>query len=161
MSFRDKTFISWVGLRGAVPIIFAILPLAENIPNAKLIFNIVFFCTLISLLLQGTTLPLMAKWLKLSEDSLKINKLKEFDVDFSNDIKSITSEIEICSKILSKGNRLMDLSLPDKTLAVMVKRNNSYFVPTGKTELLEKDILLIITDNQEALIETYQNLGLN
>lgn len=161
MSFRDKTFISWVGLRGAVPIIFAILPLAENIPNAKLIFNIVFFCTLISLLLQGTTLPLMAKWLKLSEDSLKINKLKEFDVVFSNDIKSITSEIEICSKILAKGNRLMDLSLPDKTLAVMVKRNNSYFVPTGKTELLEKDILLIITDNQEALIETYQNLGLN
>ena len=52
----------------------------------------------------------------------------------------------------------MDLALPDKTLAVMVKRDNKYFIPTGKTVLQEKDILLIITDNHEALMETYKNL---
>ena len=54
----------------------------------------------------------------------------------------------------------MDLALPDKTLAVMVKRDNKYFIPTGKTVLQEKDILLIITDNHEALMETYKNLGI-
>ncbi|HRP02435.1 MAG TPA: potassium/proton antiporter [Candidatus Kapabacteria bacterium] len=160
MSFKDKTYISWVGLRGAVPIIFAILPLAEGIPHAKLLFNIVFFCTLISLLLQGTTLPIVAKWLNLTVNANELSKLKEFDVDFSNDIKSVMTEIEINGNILQHGDKLMDLKLPDKTLAVMVKRDGKYFVPTGKTLLNEKDNLLIITDNQEALVETYKNLGI-
>ncbi|MEG2069996.1 MAG: potassium/proton antiporter, partial [Bacteroidales bacterium] len=63
MALRDKTFVSWVGLRGAVPIIFAIITLAEGVPHARLIFNIVFFCTLVSLIVQGTSLPRVAKWL--------------------------------------------------------------------------------------------------
>jgi cell volume regulation protein A len=160
MAMRDKTYVSWVGLRGAVPIIFAIIPLAENIPHARFIFNIVFFCTLVSLLVQGTSLPIMAKWLGLAEKPRQIKKLKDFDVDFSNDIKSVTTEIAITSKILSQGNLLMNLALPEKTLAVMVKRDNAYFVPTGKTTLKEHDKLLIITDNHEALMETYKNLGI-
>lgn len=160
MAFRDKTYVSWVGLRGAVPIIFAIIPLAENIPHARFIFNIVFFCTLVSLLVQGTSLPIMAKWLGLAEKPRQIKKLRDFDVDFSNDIKSVTTEIAITPKILSQGNLLMNLALPEKTLAVMVKRDNAYFVPTGKTTLKEHDKLLIITDNHEALIETYKNLGI-
>lgn len=67
MQFEDKAYVSWVGLRGAVPIIFAIYPLVENVPHARLIFNIVFFCTLISLIVQGTSLPLIARWLNLAE----------------------------------------------------------------------------------------------
>jgi len=158
MTFRDKTYVSWVGLRGAVPIIFAILPLVEQIPQARLIFNIVFFCTLISLLLQGTTIATMAKWLNLAQVPVKIKKLKEFDVEFSDEIKSVTTEIEIREEMLEKGNHLMDLPLPDKTLAVMVKRDDKYFVPTGKTILYPKDKLLIITDDHEALVETYKCL---
>lgn len=160
MKFRDKAYISWVGLRGAVPIIFAIFPLAENIPHARFIFNIVFFCTLVSLLVQGTTLPIMAKWLGLADSQRQIKKLKDFDIDLSNDIKSVTSEIEITENILRNGNKLMDLALPDKTLAVLVKRDNKYFVPTGKTILAEKDILLIISDDHENLLETYKSLGI-
>lgn len=160
MPFRDKSYVSWVGLRGAVPIIFAIIPLAENVPHARFIFNIVFFCTLVSLLVQGTSLAVMAKWLGLAENPRKVKSLKDFDVDFSNDIKSVTTEIEITEQLLKNGNLLMNLALPEKTLAVMVKRDNSYFVPTGKTVLNDKDKLLIITDNHEALIETYKNLGI-
>jgi len=159
MPFRDKTYVSWVGLRGAVPIIFAILPLVENVPHARLIFNIVFFCTLVSLVVQGTSLPIVAKWLHLAEKPKHVNKLKDFDVDFSNDIKSVTTEIEVSEKMLSNGNQLMDLSLPDKTLIVLVRRNDKYFVPTGKTVLKGKDKLLVITDNHEALLETYKYLG--
>ncbi len=161
MPFKDKTYVSWVGLRGAVPIIFAIFTLVENVPHARIIFNIVFFCTLVSLIIQGTSLPLIAKWLNLVEKPRKIKKLRDFDVDFSNDIKSVTTEIEITSKILNNGNKLMDLSLPDKTLVVMLKREDAYFVPTGKTTLKERDKILIITDDHEALIETYKNLGID
>ncbi|HLV38412.1 potassium/proton antiporter [Xanthomarina sp.] len=160
MPFKDKTFVSWVGLRGAVPIIFAIYPLVENVPHARLIFNIVFLCTLVSLVVQGTSLPLVARWLNLAVEPKQINKLRNFDVDFSSDIKSVTTEIEITSRILAKGNQLIHLSLPDNTLVVMVNRDDNYFVPTGQTILEEKDKILIITDNHEALIETYKNLGI-
>lgn len=160
MPVKDKTFISWVGLRGAVPIIFAIFPLVANVPHARLIFNIVFFCTLVSLLVQGTSLPFLARWLDLAEKPKPLKKIRDFDVEFSNDIKSVTTEIEMEARILSKGNRLMDISLPDKTLVVMVKRDNKYFVPTGKTPLKEKDMLLVITDDHEALIQTFKDLGI-
>lgn len=160
MPIKDKTYVSWVGLRGAVPIIFAIFTLVENVPHARLIFNIVFFCTLVSLIVQGTSLPLIAKWLDLAEKPNPLKKLKDFDIDFSNDIKSVTTEIEITANILSHGKRLMDLPIPDNTLAVLVKRDGSYFVPTGKTVLKEKDMILVITDNQEALLETYKTLGI-
>jgi cell volume regulation protein A len=160
MGIKDKIYISWCGLRGAVPIIFAILPLAANVPHAHLIFNIVFFCTLISLLIQGTTIPIMAKWLGLEETNEEKYQLENFDIDFSDDIKSVTTEITLTEDILKNGNLLMNLSLPDKTLVVMIKRDNKYFVPTGKTILHNHDKLLIITDDHSALLETYRQLGI-
>lgn len=159
MSTKDKTYVSWVGLRGAVPIIFAILPLAADVPHARLMFNIVFFCTLISLIVQGTTLSQVAVWLGLAEKPRELHKLKDFDIEFSDEIKSITTEINITEQMLAKGSYLMDLPLPDKTLAVMVKRDGKYFVPKGKTALQEDDKLLIITDDLEALMQNMQSLG--
>lgn len=161
MKLKDKAYVSWVGLRGAVPIIFAIFPLVENIPGARLMFNIVFFCTLVSLVVQGTSLPMIAHWLKLAEKPKQVQKLRSFDVDFSTDIKSVSTEIEITENILKNGNQLMNLPLPENTLAVMVKRENIYFVPTGKTVLHEKDKVLFLTDNYDALLETYKNLGIS
>ncbi len=160
MHVRDKIYVSWVGLRGAVPIIFAIFSLVENVPHARLIFNIVFFCTLVSLIVQGTSLPLIANWLKLADLRQRVLKMDNFDVDFSSDIKSVTTEIEVTEKMLVNGNELMNLPFPDNTLVVMVKRNEKYFVPTGKTPLREKDKLMIITDNHDALLETYGKLGI-
>lgn len=160
--FRDKLFISWVGLRGAVPIIFAIMTLANNVPHARLIFNIVFFCTLTSLVIQGTTLPLIAKKLGVARiPKVNKHKLQNFDIDFPEEIKSATSEILISESVLANGNRLMDLGMPEKTLAIMVKRGDTFFVPTGQTVLLPDDKLLVITDNNAALEETYIKLGIN
>ena len=159
MAKKDKVFVSWVGLRGAVPIIFAILPLAAGVPHARLIFNIVFFCTLVSLIVQGTSLSRVATWLGLVEKPSGFNKLKEFDMDFSDDIKSVTTEITITSQALRNGNHLMELPLPDNTLAVLVKREGKYFVPKGKTVLQENDKVLIITDDQRALQETLRNMN--
>ncbi|MDL2313207.1 potassium/proton antiporter [Bacteroidales bacterium OttesenSCG-928-B11] len=159
MGVKDKVFVSWVGLRGAVPIIFAIMALAADIPHARFIFNIVFLCTLISLILQGTSLSKMASWLGLVDTSVKLNKTSEFDIDIADDIKSVTTEIELNEQALEKGTCLMDMPLPDKTLVVLVKRDGKYFVPTGKTPLQLRDKLLIITDDQQALIETFENMG--
>ena len=74
MHVKDKVFISWVGLRGAVPIIFAIMVLAADVPHARLMFNIVFFCTLVSLIVQGTSLSLVAQWLGLAQEPEEIGR---------------------------------------------------------------------------------------
>ena len=159
MPVRDKAYVSLVGLRGAVPIIFAIIPLAENIPHARLIFNIVFFCTLVSLLVQGTSISVMAKWFGVIDYDSKESKMKKIDIDFASELKTVASEVTITQSALRNGSYLMNLSLPDQTLAVLLKRGDNYCVPTGKTELQEGDVLLMITDDKEALLKTYENLG--
>lgn len=160
MTLKDKTYVSWVGLRGAVPIIFAIMPLAQEVEGARIIFNIVFLCTLVSLLVQGTSLPLVASWLGLAEKAKKENKLKDFDIDISSDIKTVLAEVELEEKSFESGNRLMDIKLPENSLAVMVKREDKYFVPTGKTHLQSKDKLLIMTDDHISLEQVYQKLNI-
>ncbi|HLW31813.1 MAG TPA: potassium/proton antiporter [Aequorivita sp.] len=160
MDVKDKIFVSWVGLRGAVPIIFAITVLAADFPHSRLIFNIVFFCTLVSLIVQGTSLPMVAKWLGLIAEPDQTKELQDFDVEFSDEIKSIISEIKVSEKALMNGNYLMDLKLPEKTIVVMVKRDGKYFVPNGKTSLYKEDMLLVITDDYIALRETYERLGM-
>ena len=161
ISLRDKTYISWVGLRGAVPIIFAILPLAADVPGARTVFNIVFVITIVSLLYQGTSLPIVAKWLSLAEKPNQYRSFEDFDVEFSEEIKSAMTEIIITEETLKHGKNLMEMSLPDKTLAVMVKRENKFFVPTGQTELHMGDKLLVISDDEMALKETYKKLGIS
>lgn len=156
-SFKGKLYISWVGLRGAVPIIFATYPLIAGVNHAGLIFNIVFFITILSLLIQGTTVTLAAKWL---DQIAEPEKKDEFGIELPEDIKSVMSEIDMTPEVLSHGNKLMQLSLPDHTLAVMVKRNGRYFIPKGNTELQENDKLLMISDNDEALQQAYQALGI-
>jgi cell volume regulation protein A len=160
IGFRENLYISWVGLRGAVPIIFAILPLAAGISDSRWIFNMVFVITIVSLLVQGTSLPLVARWLNLAEKPQKYKAFEDFDVEFAEEIKSAMTEILITEETLQFGKNLIEMPLPDKTLVVMVKRGEQYFVPTGQTELYAGDKLLVISDNEEALRETYQNIGI-
>jgi len=158
---KDKLFISWVGLRGAVPIIFAILPLAAGVPHARVVFNIVFIITIVSLLVQGTSLPLVAKWLNLSEEPTKYKKMENFDFDFSEEIKSVFTEILITEETLKYGKNLIELPLPERTLVVLVKRKESYFIPAATTRLLKDDKLLVVSDDEEALKNTYETIGIN
>jgi cell volume regulation protein A len=156
-SFKGKLYISWVGLRGAVPIIFAIYPLIAGVEHAGLIFNVVFFITILSLLIQGTTVTQVARWLDLTDAPPRKDG---FGIELPDEIKSAMSEIEITAEVLCHGNKLMELTLPDHTLAVMVKRGNSYFIPKGNTVLQENDRLLMISDNDEALLQSYESLGI-
>ncbi len=159
-SIKDKLLVSWVGLKGAVPIVFAILPMAAGVPHAKEIFNIVFFITIISLLLQGSSVALIARRLKLTDSAYKTG-LHEFELEFSENIKSTASEVIITDDVLKNGNTLKSIHLPDGTLAVMVKRNDSYFIPKGNTELMAGDKLMIISDNEKTLLEAYKAMGVS
>lgn len=158
IGFKDKIFVSWVGLRGAVPIIFAILCMAEGVEHADLIFNIVFFCTLLSLIVQGTSLPAMARVLGLADKPKELKKPVNFDIDLPEEIKSVATEIQVTHDMLEHGNKLMDMGFPQNTLVIMVKRQNSFFVPTGKSVLRDGDALLVITDNEDTLQETYATI---
>ena len=159
VGFKDKLFISWVGLRGAVPIIFAILPLTAGIPHARFIFNVVFFITLLSVLLQGTLLTKVAGWLDLLLPSHERQRLEDFDIDIPEDIGSLSTEIEVTDYALRDGNKLMEMPLPDDALVVLVKRGTNYFIPKGKTELHIGDKLLIMMDSEETLTDTFKCMG--
>ena len=135
--------------------------LAAGIPHSRWIFNIVFVITLVSLLVQGTSLPLVARWLGLAEKPSQDKALEDFDVEFAEEIKSAMTEISITEKTLEYGKNLIEMPLPDKTLVVMIKRGEHYFVPTGQTELHAGDKLLVISDDEDALRETYQNIGIS
>ncbi|MFA5289182.1 MAG: potassium/proton antiporter [Bacteroidales bacterium] len=160
MTLQSRIFTSWVGLRGAVPIIFATYPLVSKVAQANILFNIVFFITILSLLFQGTSIPWVARKLHVSIPQKKTAR-SEFEMEFSEDIKSAMSEVIVTQESLRFGNRMMEIPLPDKTLVVMVKRGDSFFIPRGGTEIQIGDKLLIISDDEKALRETYKNLGMD
>lgn len=158
MTLAGRIFVSWIGLRGAVPIIFATYPLLANIEGASQIFNIVFFITILSLLIQGTTVSGTARLLGLAHTVRQ--KPNEFDMELSEDIKSIVAEASVTSDLLTEGDRLQDLHLPKNTLVIMIKRYENYFVPNGHTRLLPGDKLLLLSDNEEELRYTLAHLGI-
>ena len=144
---KSRLFVSWVGLRGAVPIIFATYPVVENVPGAGQIFNIVFFITIISLIVQGTTVSRMAHWLGLSAPMPKEGN--DFGVELPDEIDSNLSDMTVTDEMLTAGDTLKDFSLPQGTLVMIVKRDNSYLVPNGSLRLQPGDKLLLISQSQQ------------
>lgn len=147
ISLRSKTFISWVGLRGAVPIIFATYPVVEGIPGSDQIFNIVFFITLLSLVLQGSSITSVASWLKLNEPAVEEPDL--FGVEVPEEAGKL-AEITLTEDSLTHGDTLKELQLPQGMLVMMIKRNEKFIVPNGKVKLKAGDRLLIISDHDES-----------
>ena len=138
--------LSWVGLKGAVPIIFAILCKANGLPNADLLFNVVFLCTIVSLLTQGTTLTVIARELCLDTQPEEEHTLEHFDIDLPDEIQSSAREVEVTKQILAKGNTPRDIDIPPHTLIIMVRRKEDFFIPTGASVLELGDQLLVISD---------------
>jgi cell volume regulation protein A len=141
---RAKVFLSWVGLRGAVPIIFATYPVIADIENAHVLFNVVFIITLLSLLFQGTTIATLARKLKLDLPAPKEGN--EFGVELPDELGSQLEEQTLKEEDLANGNHLADMNFANGTLVMMIKRGNSFIVPNGKLELYPGDILLSISN---------------
>jgi cell volume regulation protein A len=133
VNIRSKVFLSWVGLRGAVPIIFATYPMIAGLPKAETIFNLVFFISVTSVLLQGTTLSYIAKLLHVSVPK---NVKRRMGVDMD----------------------IVTLGFPKAAHIMTIKRGDKYIVPVGSTKLLGGDKLLILAEDKKTLQKVYDTL---
>jgi cell volume regulation protein A len=151
LNFRRKLMISWVGLRGAAPIILATFPLVAGIPRADMIFNVVFFIVLTSVLMQGTSIPVVARGLRVAAP---ISKRQKYPLEFvpTTDSRSDLVEFSIPPNSPIVGKQIVDLHLPKAALIVLLSRNDDFLVPRGGTVLEPEDRLLVLSD-KEALAE--------
>ena len=147
MSFNSKIFVSWVGLRGAVPIIFATYPVVANVEGSNQIFNIVFFITILSLVIQGSTISFFAKLLHLDTPFEKTGN--DFGVELPEELDTNLRDIVLTEEMLVKGNTLADMNIPKGTLVMLVKRNDEFIIPNGTVHLKEGDKLLLISENEK------------
>lgn len=158
-TWPKRTMIAWVGLRGAVPIVLATYPMVAGLPSAGFIFNIVFFIVLTSVTIQGTTLPLAARWLKVQrpEESRRRTAL---DVEISMETRGLPFTLEIPDGSPAVGITVLQLGLPRGTMITMIQRADAYLSPSGPTKLLGGDRLVVIAKDQDSLQEVIQKHGL-
>ena len=154
-NLKEKCFISWVGLRGVVPIILATYPLSAELENGQMIFNIIFFMVLISVLTQGTTLNKSGKIFGVIEPSKTTTpNMPSSPISYS-DIKQY--KIGESSKVI--GKNLTELGLPDDFLIILAKRNGELIKVSGSFEFMQNDILLILCNSElryQKIIRIYE-----
>lgn len=145
-NWREKLFISWTGLRGAVPIILATYPLTEGHPYATYMFNLIFFVVLTSVMIQGKTLAFAAKLLKLDA---AVREARSWTLNFDITPGSgtdITSEVDLLPDAEVIGRQVKDLRFPDGVTILLINRGEKYLIPKGWTVLEENDTLLLFGD---------------
>ena len=141
MSYKAKTYVSWVGLKGAGPILFSLCPLVAGLEGAENIFNIVFCITLMSLLLQGMTLTPVAKKLNLSYE--EDPEVETFGMEVPEEMGILRDHV-VEETDLEAGETLRDMSLPHGIRVIMVRRGEKFLVPHGSMKLQPGDQLLIM-----------------
>jgi potassium/hydrogen antiporter len=146
-NWREKAYVSWVGLRGAVPIILATYPLLAGIPHADLIFDVIFFVVLTSVLLQGTTLPLAARWLGVDAPTPP-QRVYPIEYTRMDGLTSELKELPVPPNPEVAGKAIFELGLPDDFLVILVARENDFLVPSGRTMLQDGDTLLVLSDKE-------------
>ncbi|MEI3464676.1 MAG: potassium/proton antiporter [Bacteroides fragilis] len=152
ITLKSRLFVSWVGLRGAVPIIFATYPVVANVERSNMIFNIVFFITIVSLIVQGTSVSFVARLLHLSTPLEKTGN--DFGVELPEEIDTDLSDMTITMEMLDEADT-KDMNLPKGTLVMIVKRGDEFLIPNGTLKLHVGDKLLLISEKNKQ--ETVKN----
>lgn len=144
-TLRERLFVSWVGLRGGAPIMLATFPLMAGIDHNGLIFHIVFFIVLLSVLVQGMTLMPAARLLHLD---LPYRALPRAPIQFEHTgtVKEISTEIEIGPQAEVIGKAIVELKLPEGALVLSIRRRDGFIVPRGGTRLQAGDVLQVMGD---------------
>lgn len=143
LSLREKSMVAWVGLRGAAPIILATFPLVEGLPKADTIFHLVFFIVLTSVLLQGTSLPLVARWLRVDAPASSPHQ-PILELAPAANIKNELTELTVPTGSSIVGRQIVDLGLPPGTLIVLLGRQGDFIIPGGSTVIEAGDRLLVL-----------------
>ncbi|WP_215225268.1 potassium/proton antiporter [Echinicola shivajiensis] len=158
-SFKDKLFVSWVGLRGAVPIVFATFPLIAGVESANMIFNVVFFIVLTSVALQATTLSFVAKLLKLAvPEGMKKKSL--LDLELSENFKNALIEVDVPENSSIDGKKIVELGFPNTSLIVLINRKGKFVTPNGHTEIVSGDKLMVMMNSEDEEEKVKEALGL-
>ena len=147
ITMKSRLFVSWVGLRGAVPIIFATYPVVAGVEGSNIIFNIVFFITIVSLVVQGTTVSFVARLLNLSKPLEKTGN--DFGVELPEEIDTDLRDMTITQEMLEEADTLKDMNLPKGTLVMIVKRGDEFLIPNGTLKLHVNDKLLLISEKSK------------
>ena len=153
ITLKSRLFVSWVGLRGAVPIIFATYPVVANVEGSNMIFNIVFFITIVSLIVQGTSVSFVARLLHLSTPLEKTGN--DFGVELPEEIDTDLSDMTITMEMLNEADTLKDMNLPKGTLVMIVKRGDEFLIPNGTLKLHVGDKLQLLSEKNKQ--ETVKN----
>jgi cell volume regulation protein A len=140
--FREKVFMSWAGLRGAVPIVLATVPMTEKVPGADRLFALVFVVVVVFTLVQGPTLPLVARWCRVTVDG----EARELDVEAAplEALHADLLEVRIPPDSRLSGVEIFELRLPPEASITLVVRNDRSFVPEPDTTLRAGDTLLVV-----------------
>ena len=136
---KEKFFISWAGLKGAVPIIFSIFAVSENLDSEQMMFNMIFYMVVFSVILQGMSLKYVAKWLGLLEEEKSSDDV-EVEVDELEELAVKKLYLTRNSEYANK--QIKELHLSAKMHIVSVKRGDEYLTPSGSLELLPGDQIL-------------------
>jgi len=147
---RAKLFISWVGLRGAVPIVFATFPFMAGLEKADTIFNVVFFISLTSIIIQGTSVPAVARWLHVTLPA-RVKPVTPADILLSETINTAMTELNISKDSPAAGKKIVDLNFPEKARIALLKRDGKYIIPEGQTVILPEDKLILVAGNNEIM----------
>ena len=140
-SLREQTLIGWAGLRGAVPIILATFPLVAGVPGGEELFNIVFFIVLVSTLVQGTTIPAVARWLRVEGPAYA-----EEPVWAGEPVRRDLVEYRVPDDSPVVGRQMAQAGLPDGADVVLLRRYDTFVVVRGSTRLRRDDVLLLLAD---------------
>ena len=147
MRFNEKLMISWVGLRGAVPIVLATFPLLAGMPKSEMIFDLVFFIVLTSILLQGTSIPLFARWLKLEAPAH--DEVHPLELERTAGIDSHLVDVEVPQGSSVIGKQIVAAAFPKGALVVLIGRGNAFIVPNGGTVIELGDRLHLLAGEED------------
>ena len=145
-SIKEKLFVSWVGLRGAASLVFAIYAMTYGVKIENDIFHIIFFVALFSVAIQGTLIPMLAKKLDLVDNSTTV--FKTFN-DYTGDMSSKLVEVTITKESKWVNKSIMEAEIPDEILIVMIKRKGEVIIPKGASVIEEGDILVLSGEDIE------------
>jgi cell volume regulation protein A len=144
LGIGEKAFISWVGLRGAVPIVLAIFPLLAGVPHAETLFNLTFFLVFTSTALQGWTLPVFARWLKVLTPEEGTRRKSPLELAPVHDADAELVEFMLPFRSKLAGLSVVELRLPEDAMVVLICRGDEFLVPSGATVLEEGDTIQVL-----------------